>query len=349
MINIDRLKTFIKQNNLYLLLFVFVLLFYAAIAASEKETSKEETAGAQGQSELRKEPTADEIEALLRDRKDLLIILSLVSFLVIITFLLGSAIDIYLLNAKARGLITFRARAPALVNWNPWDVGKAAILFGFFSSVILIAESSLSRLWPVIRDYENLRMAVNTTIIDSLICVLVLYFVIKENKDSIARLGLTLENIVQNTAIAVSSYLAIIPVMVIILASTLFVCKILNYQPPPQPILEFFFNEKNGLLVIYMTVFAAVGGPVVEEIFFRGFMYGAFKKRLGIFFGALASASVFSVLHANVIGFLPILVLGMVLSYVYEITGSLLTPMLVHIMHNSAMLILVHIGREIQG
>jgi hypothetical protein len=76
-------------------------------------------------------------------------------------------------------------------------------------------------------------------------------------------------------------------------------------------------------------------------------MYSALKNRFGIVLSAFLSALVFSALHANLIGFAPILALGVLLAVAYEVTGSLLTPIIIHVIHNSAMLFLITIGKEI--
>jgi membrane protease YdiL (CAAX protease family) len=47
------------------------------------------------------------------------------------------------------------------------------------------------------------------------------------------------------------------------------------------------------------------------------------------------------------VGFLPIMALGLLLTYLYEKTGSLVSSMAVHIMHNVAMVILVFLARNI--
>jgi uncharacterized protein len=85
----------------------------------------------------------------------------------------------------------------------------------------------------------------------------------------------------------------------------------------------------------------------MEEIFFRGFMYNAFKKRMGVFWGIAITAVVFSLLHAHWVGFIPILILGVLLTYLYEKTGSLVPSMTVHILHNLASVFMVFIIKAV--
>jgi membrane protease YdiL (CAAX protease family) len=108
-------------------------------------------------------------------------------------------------------------------------------------------------------------------------------------------------------------------------------------------------EEKRSGILLFLTIFVAVFGPIAEEMFFRGFMYSAIKKRLGVLSAALLSAAIFSSLHTNIVGFLPIMTLGVLLAYLYETTGSLVASMTVHIVHNSIMIGFVFFIKELMG
>ena len=84
---------------------------------------------------------------------------------------------------------------------------------------------------------------------------------------------------------------------------------------------------------------AAVAGPLVEEIFFRGFLYPAFKNRLGAGGAIFLSAALFSALHFNLSGWIPIMGLGILLAWSYEKTGKLMVPVLIHCFHNALFLV----------
>lgn len=106
-------------------------------------------------------------------------------------------------------------------------------------------------------------------------------------------------------------------------------------------------EEKRSRVLLFLTIFVSVFGPLVEEMFFRGFMYSAIKKRMGVLAAAFLSAAVFSLLHANIVGFLPIMALGVLLAYLYETTGSLVASMTVHILHNSAIICFVFFIKQL--
>ena len=93
--------------------------------------------------------------------------------------------------------------------------------------------------------------------------------------------------------------------------------------------------------MIFLAIFVLLLGPIIEEVFFRGFMYSAIRKRTGIMAAAFLSGAIFSLLHTNIVGFFPIMTLGILLAYLYETTGSLVASIAVHMVHNSIILTLV--------
>jgi membrane protease YdiL (CAAX protease family) len=132
-----------------------------------------------------------------------------------------------------------------------------------------------------------------------------------------------------------------------VLALIAFLANMIKYVPEKQPVVELFLKEKNAPFLIYTSLFAAIVGPMIEELFFRGFMYNAFKKRIGIFWAMVITAATFATLHSHVVGFLPIMVLGMLLAYMYEKTGTLVSSITVHMVHNLSMVFLVFLVKQL--
>jgi uncharacterized protein len=89
--------------------------------------------------------------------------------------------------------------------------------------------------------------------------------------------------------------------------------------------------------------FAAAGflvcvvAPVAEEVFFRGFLFGALRRR-GLVVAALVSGLAFGLAHvaSSPIGFIvPLGTLGVMLALLYERTGSLYPSIGLHTLNNS--------------
>lgn len=80
----------------------------------------------------------------------------------------------------------------------------------------------------------------------------------------------------------------------------------------------------------------AVIGPVAEELMFRGLLYGFFR-RWGVFSALVLSTLMFVSVHfAGGGAGLPQVVGGIVFAIAYEVEGSLMTPITIHILGNAA-------------
>jgi membrane protease YdiL (CAAX protease family) len=78
----------------------------------------------------------------------------------------------------------------------------------------------------------------------------------------------------------------------------------------------------------------AIVGPVVEELFFRGLLTAAFRRRFGPIRTALLTAALFALAHVLPRVIPPVFVLGLALALVYERIGSTLPGMLIHCLYN---------------
>lgn len=80
---------------------------------------------------------------------------------------------------------------------------------------------------------------------------------------------------------------------------------------------------------------AVVVAPVVEEIFFRGFLYAGLRGRYGWQKAAVISAALFAVVHLQLTAVAPIFLLGLVFAFLYERSGSIWPAVLMHVSSNA--------------
>ena len=111
--------------------------------------------------------------------------------------------------------------------------------------------------------------------------------------------------------------------------------------PEEQDILSMIRGAKNPLVRGYLLTLAIAIAPVFEETYFRGFMYPALKRRLGTVGGLAVVSLLFASVHFNLNAFAPILVLGVMLGLAYEVTGTILVPIIVHTLFNTANLVVM--------
>jgi CAAX protease family protein len=90
--------------------------------------------------------------------------------------------------------------------------------------------------------------------------------------------------------------------------------------------------------VLAVVVLVTVVAPLGEELFFRGFFFGALRNWRGPWLAAALSGVVFGGVHygSSPIGYLvPLMVLGVGLCLLYEWTGSLYPTIALHALNNS--------------
>lgn len=91
---------------------------------------------------------------------------------------------------------------------------------------------------------------------------------------------------------------------------------------------------ESGVSVEIMLI-AIVAAPFFEEIIFRGFVFTGLRQIRGFFFSAVASALFFAIVHPQV-SVVPLFCVGIATAWVYESTGALMFPMIVHMLYNAA-------------
>ena len=95
------------------------------------------------------------------------------------------------------------------------------------------------------------------------------------------------------------------------------------------------------LLVVPIVVLA----PIAEEIFFRGVVFNALRRESTRRWAYLGSALLFSVIHLSPVTLVPIFLLGLLLARVYERTGSLVAPIVLHATFNGLSVALALLAR----
>lgn len=83
-------------------------------------------------------------------------------------------------------------------------------------------------------------------------------------------------------------------------------------------------------------LFAAgvVVAPVVEEIFFRGFVFAGLREQYGWKKAGLISAGMFTVVHLRPLSWVPIFILGLIFAYLYRRSRSIWPAVVMHVLTN---------------
>jgi len=103
--------------------------------------------------------------------------------------------------------------------------------------------------------------------------------------------------------------------------------------------------------VVLIAVFAVTLGPLLEELFFRGFVYPVLARRFGMATGIVATALGFGLMHAAQYGYswasvLLIFLVGMVLGTVRARKNSVAAGFLVHAAYNGTIILMLLITTD---
>ena len=260
------------------------------------------------------------------------------------------ALGCILLSVWGVGFLLRPVSGTERVPWGVGDVCRVAILAIFFGQVFAIFGLSLAHFFFKVKiENESFLMLFATLFVDVFSFLFILYFMYRRKQVSVSTIGLTQDRFFSNIGIGLMGYLSSLPVFVALLLAVLGIAHLLHYDPPPQPIQEIFFGEKANETLLIATFFVALAAPFFEEVFFRGFLYNALKHWMSPVQALLINSLLFAWLHANLIGFVPILFLGILLTLLYEKTGSLVSSITVHMLHNSVMVGVVFVIKALVG
>ena len=103
-------------------------------------------------------------------------------------------------------------------------------------------------------------------------------------------------------------------------------------------------REATPLQFASMVGVAALLTGLVEESFFRGYVFRSFYDAKGPAQAYLASALIFAAAHVNPQAFLPLFGAGLLLAFAYRRSGSIVPAMIAHAINNGVGLAILYFG-----
>ncbi len=183
----------------------------------------------------------------------------------------------------------------------------------------------------------NLDALAATAVFSFLLIVCLMCFLIIRSLNPLVLFGLKGNDWQRIALLAMGSLAAAIPAIYFVHAVSM-----AGFGPDvrPQPILEFFNTNKELSARLMLAFTAVIAAPVSEEIIFRGYLYGVIRRYAGRWWAILISAMIFAAIHGHLPSLAGLFVLAVALSLVYEASGSLWTPILMHSAFNTMTLII---------
>lgn len=336
----SQIMSMIKKNRFTSIMILFLAVFYSMLFLMGRGT------WGKGQA-AKMEKSAPIVSAkVIREKEDLFkkniqshpAVIGAMMLLFLLVMASGFYADTYLLKKKLKGEPLVAGGLPhELVRWGVKDVGQVFLFILFAESLILSVEWMIGYFVDLGGVEKHLILMFNSLIRDIAAAGFVIFIVTRRFRHKLSEIGLTTKNFIQNIKIGVFGYLAALPVILLVLLVMSYTAQKFSYEPPVQPVVQIYLKEQGKNYLLFFTLFVALVGPMIEEIFFRGFTYRAFRQKFGVRWALVASSGIFAGLHMSLIAFLPIFLLGYFLAYLYENTGSLVPSMAVHVIHNLIM------------
>lgn len=85
----------------------------------------------------------------------------------------------------------------------------------------------------------------------------------------------------------------------------------------------------------WFFVVGAVIAPIVEEVFFRGFLFQGLRERYGWTTAMWLSAVIFAVAHLDLVVLIPTFILGCLLAYIFHRSNSIWPGVILHFLVNT--------------
>jgi membrane protease YdiL (CAAX protease family) len=98
---------------------------------------------------------------------------------------------------------------------------------------------------------------------------------------------------------------------------------------------------------IWFILVGVIFAPIVEELFFRGFLFQGFRQKYGWVGGALLSSAIFGLAHLDPVALIPTFILGLLLAYMYHRSNSVWPGIILHILVNAMGLCSVYVATQI--
>lgn len=124
--------------------------------------------------------------------------------------------------------------------------------------------------------------------------------------------------------------------------------KAAGYTPKTQDVAEEV--KLMGQTSIFLVILGpAILIPAIEELLFRGLLFRSIKCSLSPFVAALISAILFGFAHLEPDAIPQLIIIGLILAYVYEKSGSIYVPIALHATNNFITVMILIFGKDIEA
>lgn len=146
------------------------------------------------------------------------------------------------------------------------------------------------------------------------------------------RTGLNLKTLGASAFAAI----CVIPTSIVVILLVELLMSNLGWEPKLQEVVLALSKSSKWHDTVLMGIMATILAPIVEELIFRGLIYQTLKdagyKKSALWISSL----LFAAIHINVMTFIPLTLLAVLFALLYETSGTIVAPIIVHSLFNLA-------------
>jgi len=219
----------------------------------------------------------------------------------------------------------------------PWTYKD--LLISFLLAAILIPVTliilDLTGISDIIEKSEQKGVYLVLIFILQWIIILVPMLVLTHKKYKIKAkyFGIKKIGILKTIGLIFTAYILYLSISLLITTFILYTgLKIPGYQIQEE-IVPMFGTDTFSLVVAGILIVGLA--PIIEEIFFRGFLLRTLANKSGVFLGSIVSAAIFAVFHMQWQSIIPIFILGLIINSIVIKSRSIIPAIGFHIFNNA--------------
>ena len=223
------------------------------------------------------------------------------------------------------------------IHHSPFSLQDVLIVFFALGSVLLLLEwqsDIVQRFITILPIPTSLRVLM-LFCIQSFLFLIPLWIILQCKKKPILKSFSIISTSWKKTFLSVFKWYGIYILFSIVLISIIntFQINIPGYGES-QNLLPFFGNDAYSIVIFFVS--AVIIAPMVEEVFFRGFLFLTFSKYARYPIASFLTATLFAAVHLDFNAFLPRLLLGLILNQLVQENKerSIIPAILFHMMNN---------------
>lgn len=218
---------------------------------------------------------------------------------------------------------------PVLTPWRPWEAIPVALAALSVSILVLVILGALG-VGP-----GGPAIVISALAMEAAFVGFSVLWVSLRQRQALTALGLRSSRAARDLAIGAWFGAGLFALTVFAVAPLLsWVWTLVAGEPPPaieQPVIP---ENPTTSQAILGAVAVVIGAPLGEEVFFRGFLHGSLRGRMGFLAAAGISSLAFAVFHVSPFLILLMVFVGFALAWLFERRGSLLATIGAHAMFN---------------